>query len=79
MVLETNFVGPGIAGEVWNLTPQAFGKFVANIRPPLGVGKVKLADGSYVSGFLCESYALTYAEDITVFGGWRNYLAKRSA
>lgn len=79
MILETDFVGPGIAGEVWNLTPEAFGKFVANIPPPLGVGKVKLADGGFVSGFLCESYALTHAEDITVFGGWRNFLAKRSA
>jgi allophanate hydrolase len=28
-----------------------------------------------VPGFLCESYALASARDITSFGGWRAYRA----
>jgi ribonucleoside-diphosphate reductase alpha chain len=36
-----------------------------------------LEDGSDVSGFLCEAHAVAGAEDITVHGGWRAYLASR--
>ena len=32
-----------------------------------------------MSGFLCESHALVGAEDVTRHGGWRAYLAARSA
>jgi allophanate hydrolase len=38
------------------------------------LGSVQLADGTEVPGFLCEPSALTDAEDITSFGGWRSYL-----
>jgi allophanate hydrolase len=37
---------------------------------------VLLADGREVTGFLCEAYATTGAEDITASGGWRNYRSK---
>lgn len=66
--------GPGIAVEVWALSPAAFGAFAAAIPAPLGIGKVALDDGSEVSGFLCESHAIADAEDITGYGGWRGYL-----
>jgi allophanate hydrolase len=36
---------------------------------------VELADGRFVHGFLCEAHALTQAQDISRFGGWRAYLA----
>lgn len=64
-----------IAGEVWRLTPQAFGSFVAKIPAPLGIGKITLSDGHQVSGFLCEPYVLADARDITHFGGWRAFIA----
>jgi allophanate hydrolase len=65
----------GIDLEVWDLSPTAFAEFVAEIPPPLGIGTIELADGELVKGFLCESYALATATDITHFGGWRSYLA----
>lgn len=71
------FEGPGLEVEVWALPPEAFGRFVARIPAPLGVGKVTLADGSAVTGFLCEAHALADAEDITGFGGWRAFLESR--
>jgi allophanate hydrolase len=71
--------GPGILGEVWALSPEAFGQFVARIPAPLGIGKVALADGTEVSGFLCEAHALADAKEITAFGGWRRYIASRTA
>jgi allophanate hydrolase len=66
--------GPGIAVEVWSLSPAAFGHFVAAIASPLGIGKITLANGSTVSGFLCEPSATQNAPDITHLGGWREYL-----
>jgi allophanate hydrolase len=50
-----------------------FGSFVAAIPPPLGIGSVTLEGGEVVKCFLCEPYAVAGAEEITKFGGWRNY------
>ncbi len=74
MVYDPAFAGPGIGVEVWALPPAAFGAFAARIPAPLGLGKVTLADGQAVSGFLCESHAVTQAEEITRLGGWRAYV-----
>jgi allophanate hydrolase len=71
------FTGPGIAVEVWSLTPENFGKFVAALPAPMGIGRVTLADGTTHPGFLCEAYALQNALDITSYGGWRDYLKKK--
>ena len=71
--------GPGIAGEVWLLDPPDFGRFVARIPAPLGIGKVTLSNGESVSGFLCEAFAIQGAQEITELGGWRAYLAEQNA
>lgn len=68
----------GIELELWALSPAAFGSFVAEIPPPLGIGTLTLADGRSVKGFLCEAHAIAGAADITAFGGWRAYLAAGS-
>ena len=68
--------GAAIELELWALSAAAFGDFVAQIPAPLGIGKVTLADGSRVSGFVCEAYALAQATDITAWGGWRAWLAR---
>lgn len=75
LIHDPAFGGPGIAVEVWALPAAAFGAFVARIPAPLGIGKLTLADGTAVSGFLCEAYGLQGAEEITGFGGWRAYRA----
>lgn len=67
--------GAAIKVEIWALPDAAFGRFVSAIPAPLGIGKLTLADGSAVSGFLCEAHAIATARDITGFGGWRAYIA----
>lgn len=67
--------GAAIKVEIWALPDAGFGRFVTAIPAPLGIGKLTLADGSAVSGFLCEPHAITNAKDITDFGGWRAYCA----
>ena len=59
-------------------TLAAFGAFVEEVPPPLGIGTLALADGRAVKGFVCEPHALEDATDITAYGGWRAYLAARA-
>lgn len=77
LIREPGFAGKGLEVEVWKVTPAAFGRFVQNIPAPLGIGKVTLDDGSQVSGFLCEPYAIEGAQEVTELGGWRAYIASR--
>ncbi|MEY4506865.1 MAG: Allophanate hydrolase [Pseudomonadota bacterium] len=68
--------GESIAMELWALPAHTFGSFVAGIASPLGMGKVQLADGRWVCGFVCESAAVGEgATDITHHQGWRRYLS----
>jgi allophanate hydrolase len=69
--------GVAIDVEVWRVPSEHFGSFVAGIPAPLGIGKVKLEDGSEVSGFMCESLGVAEATDISALGGWRQYLASK--
>jgi allophanate hydrolase len=67
--------GAPIAVEVWELPSAELGSFLDAIPAPLGLGKVELADGGWVTGFICEGEGLAGAKDITHFGGWRAYIA----
>lgn len=64
--------GCAIEVELWEMPLDRFGYFTSLIPSPLGMGKVQLEDGSEVCGFICEEYGKEDAEDITMFGGWRN-------
>jgi allophanate hydrolase len=67
--------GAAIEVELWRVPSAAFGSFVAGVPAPLAIGKLELADGRQVCGFLCEAHAVSGAEDITAQGGWRSYLS----
>lgn len=69
--------GAAIDMEVWELPAEHFGSFVDGIPAPLGIGKVKLADGSWVSGFVCEAIGVEGGTEITALGSWRAWLAKQ--
>ncbi|WP_084078819.1 allophanate hydrolase [Demequina sp. NBRC 110057] len=71
MVLaEGSADGAPIVGEVWRLPLAGFGAVVAEIPAPLGVGQVFLADGSAVTGFLCQEAATRDCEDLSDVGDW---------
>jgi allophanate hydrolase len=73
------FIGEGGAAidiEVWEMPVHHYGSFVALIPSPLGIGTLFLADASTVQGFICESWALEHAKDVSQFGGWRGYIAQ---
>lgn len=60
-------------GEVWALPSGAVAAFLGTIAPPLGLGTVELEDGPHL-GFIAEAGAT--GEDITAYGGWRNWLTR---
>jgi allophanate hydrolase len=69
--------GSSIKLELWALSAAAFGKFVAAIPPPLGIGTIRLADGRGAKGFVVEPVAIEGARDISSFGGWRAFMAEK--
>lgn len=70
--------GVAIEAELWSLSPAGFGRFVAGIPSPLGIGTVLLDDQTMHKGFLCEPAGIDGATDISAFGGWRAYIASRA-
>ncbi len=67
--------GASIEVEVWRLPSAEVGAFMLQIAPPLGLGRVELADGTQPTGFIAEPRAVRGAADITTHGGWRAFLA----
>jgi allophanate hydrolase len=67
--------GTAIAVEVWHLPVQHWASFMALIPQPLGIGRIEMADGQWLHGFLCEAHALAGAQNISEFKGWRAYMA----
>jgi len=78
LVYTPGFSGEGIEVEVWAMPLDTVGSFLGSIPPPLGLGTVRLADGSFVKGFLCEPAGLEGAQEITHLGGWRRFVAQKS-
>jgi allophanate hydrolase len=66
--------GSPIETEVWAISPEEFGTFVAGIPAPLGIGTTRLADGTAPKGFIVEAEGIAGARDVSQFGGWRRYL-----
>ncbi|MBL9144362.1 MAG: allophanate hydrolase [Verrucomicrobiaceae bacterium] len=69
--------GAAIEMEVWEIPQSTVGSFLEGIGAPLGLGKVELADGTKVTGFICEGIVASTASDITSYGSWRKWLDAR--
>lgn len=65
--------GCAIEVEIWEIEIAAFGEFVVEVPAPLGIGMTVLEGGEMVKGFICESWAIANAVDISKYGGWRAY------
>ncbi|MGX1268911.1 allophanate hydrolase [Streptomyces phaeoluteigriseus] len=68
--------GAPVEVEVWRLPTAGLGALLSALPRPMALGRVTLADGTGLPGFLCEPSALIDAEDITEYGGWRAYLER---
>lgn len=70
-----------IAMEIWDMPQEKFGSFISLVPPPLGIGSVELDNGSYVHGFICESWVMEAAlagdsscKEITHHGSWTRFM-----
>ena len=63
--------------EIWSLTPTALVEILQKEPPGLCVGKVQLADGSTVFGMVAEPFIIKGQTEITIWGGWRQYVTSR--
>jgi hypothetical protein len=71
------WVGPeggSVEVELHDLPLAGFGVLVTLLPAPLAVGRVELADGSSVSGLVCE-HRPPDAVDVTAHVSWPRYLA----
>jgi allophanate hydrolase len=68
--------GSAVEGEVWALPMAGIGPLLAKLPAPLGFGTVMLESGPCL-GFLAEAAGVEGTRDITVFGGWRAWLASQ--
>lgn len=73
--------GP-ITVEVWDIPTEQVGSLLEIVPPPLALGTIHLQDGILVQGFIAEGWATDttatiimgiHTEDITRFGGWREW------
>ncbi len=76
-MVRTGAGGTAIEIEIWRMPEEHAASFLRGIRAPLGLGRVRVADGSETCGFICEGIGIEGARDISEFGGWRAWLASR--
>lgn len=57
--------GECIEVDVYSLPKTKLASFMENVSSPLNIGDVKLINGEYIKGFLCENYIIETAKDIT--------------
>ena len=74
-LLRTGGNGSSFHVELYDLTAEAFARFVARIPPPLGLGTLELKDGRRVSGFIGEAAVAECGRDISEFADWRAWVA----
>lgn len=59
--------GKSVDVDIYEIPRKNFGYFMEKVASPLSIGNVKLDDGTFVKGFLCEETAVKNAEEINNF------------
>jgi allophanate hydrolase len=77
-LIKTTSGGAAVEVELHTIPVGGLGELLVQIPAPLALGRVELADGRQVTGFVCEGYAAATGNDITEFGSWPHYLANRT-
>ncbi|MCJ8331323.1 MAG: glutamyl-tRNA amidotransferase [Lentisphaeria bacterium] len=66
--------GNTISLEIWELTGDGLISILSNEPPGLCIGKIELEDSSTILGVLGEGYLNENQQEITQFGGWKEYI-----
>jgi gamma-glutamylcyclotransferase (GGCT)/AIG2-like uncharacterized protein YtfP len=77
-MFEVGEGGVAIEGELYAVPPAVWRRVETGEPPGLYLGRVQLADGQEVRGILYpRALAENVHRDISAFGGWRAYMARR--
>ncbi len=57
--------GTYVEVDIYDIPVANLGIFMKQVKTPLYIGEIELADGRWVKGFVCEPYAVKNAEDIS--------------
>jgi hypothetical protein len=71
--------GVAVAVEVWEVPLEGLATILLKEPPGLCIGKVTLAGGEEILGVLGEPLLCEGQREITAYGGWRAYIAARTA
>ncbi len=71
--MQRSSIGEQISLEIWIVNASNIGELLNREPAGLSVGKILLADNREILGILGESYLCEGKQEITHFGGWRNY------
>lgn len=71
--------GGAIIVEIWAIPIDSLHKILLQEPPGLCIGKVRLIDGEEVLGVLGEAIVCEGKREITQWGGWRAYVADKTA
>lgn len=69
--------GNAIAVEIWSIPLASLYQIIQQEPSGLCIGKIELVDGSEVLGVLGEAIICEKQQEITQYGGWRQYLASK--
>jgi hypothetical protein len=69
--------GATVAVEVWQVPGDGVAQLLIWEPPGLSIGKVTLIDGSQTLGVIGEPALCEDQREITSYGGWRAYIARR--
>ena len=69
--------GASISVEIWQLSAEGLMKVLQQEPPGLCLGKVKLQNGDWVLSILGEPFLCEGQQEITQWGGWREYQVHR--
>ena len=76
-MLRDDHLGAAIQVEVWSLSASALVAVLQQEPPGLCLGRVELQGGELVFGVLAEPYLISGQQEITRWGGWREYRQSR--
>lgn len=71
--------GASIEVEVYSVGYDGLGRILAAIPAPLGLSRMDLKRSGPCVGFVCSQHAVASARDITAFGSWPRYVARRGS
>ncbi|WP_294374446.1 allophanate hydrolase [uncultured Clostridium sp.] len=72
-LVRVNNGGKSFEIDLYDIPTENLGRFLLNVKSPLGIGNIELKDGRIVKGFICESYVESEAEDISNYSSFKEY------